>query len=137
MADSFSTEERAAMKARAKELKEQKTREDGLKSVLAAIGEMSGDERDIATRIHELVTEAAPELSPKTYYGMPGWAKDGKVLAFFQSAEKFKTRYATLGFNDNATVDEGSMWPVAYAITTLTKEHEKTISALIRKAVAS
>ena len=137
MAESFSKEERAAMKARAKELKEQETKADGLKAVLAAIGEMSGDEKAIAERIHEIVTESAPELAPKTYYGMPGWAKDGKVLVFFQSATKFKTRYSTLGFNDNATVDEGSMWPVAYAINALTLANEKAIVALITKAVAS
>jgi len=137
MAESFSKEERAAMKARAKELKEQETKADGLKAVLAAIGEMSGDEKVIAERIHEIVTENAPELAPKTYYGMPGWAKDGKVLVFFQSATKFKTRYSTLGFNDNATIDEGSMWPVAYAINALTLANEKAIVALITKAVAS
>jgi uncharacterized protein YdhG (YjbR/CyaY superfamily) len=135
--DGFSAEERAAMKARAKELKEQATKADGLKAVLAAIADMSGAERATAQRIHELITEAAPELAPKTYYGMPGWAKDGKVLVFFQGAEKFKTRYATLGFNDNATVDEGSMWPVAYAITELTAAHEKAIVGLIKKAVGS
>jgi len=137
MAESFSKEERAAMKARAKELKEQETKADGLKAVLAAIGEMSGDEKAIAERIHEIVTENAPELAPKTYYGMPGWAKEGKVLVFFQSATKFKTRYSTLGFNDNATIDEGSMWPVAYAINALTLANEKAIVALITKAVAS
>ena len=137
MAESFSKEERAAMKARAKELKEQETKADGLKAVLAAIGEMSGDEKVIAERIHEIVTENAPELAPKTYYGMPGWAKEGKVLVFFQSATKFKTRYSTLGFNDNATIDEGSMWPVAYAINALTPANEKAIVALITKAVAS
>lgn len=137
MAESFSKEERAAMKARAKELKEQETKADGLKAVLAAIGEMSGDEKAIAERIHEIVTENAPELAPKTYYGMPGWAKEGKVLVFFQSATKFKTRYSTLGFNDNATLDEGSMWPVAYAINALTLANEKAIVALITKAVAS
>jgi uncharacterized protein YdhG (YjbR/CyaY superfamily) len=135
MAESFSKEERAAMKARAKELKEQSTKADGLAAVLAAISEMTGDERATANRIHEIVGEAAPELDPKTYYGMPGWARDGKVLVFFQSATKFKTRYSTLGFNDNAAVDEGSMWPVAYAITKLTAAHEKTIAALITKAV--
>lgn len=136
MAESFSKEERAAMKARAKELKEQATKDDGLKAVLAAIAEMTGDEHATATRIHEIVGEAAPELDPKTYYGMPGWAKDGKVLVFFQSATKFKTRYSTLGFNDNAAIDEGTMWPVAYAITALTATHEKTIAALVKKAVA-
>ena len=137
MAESFSKEERAAMKARAKELKEQETKADGVKAVLAAIGAMSGDEKAIAERIHEIVIESAPELAPKTYYGMPGWAKDGKVLVFFQSATKFKTRYSTLGFNDNATIDEGSMWPVAYAINALTPANEKAIVALITKAVAS
>ena len=136
MAESFSKEERAAMKARAKELKEQETKADGIKAVLAAIAEMSGAERAMAERIHEIVTEAAPELAPKTYYGMPGWAKDGKVLIFFQGSEKFKTRYATLGFNDTATVDEGTMWPVAYAIQKLTNAHEKTIASLVKKAVA-
>ena len=134
MADSFSKEERAAMKARAKELKEQKTKEDGLKSVLAAISEMSGDERDTATRIHELVTEAAPDLAPKTYYGMPGWAKDGKVLVFFQGAEKFGTRYPTLGFNDIAQLDDGNLWPVAFAIDKLGAAEEKKIAALLKKA---
>lgn len=135
MAESFSKEERAAMRARAKELKEQATRDDGVKAVLAAIGELTGDEKTTATRIHEIVAEVAPELAPKTYYGMPGWAKDGKVLVFFQSATKFTTRYSTLGFNDNALIDDGTMWPVAYAIAELTPAHEKTIAALIRTAV--
>lgn len=102
----------------------------------AVVNSSSSDEHATATRIHEIVGEAAPELDPKTYYGMPGWAKDGKVLVFFQSATKFKTRYSTLGFNDNAAIDEGTMWPVAYAITALTAAHEKTIAALVKKAVA-
>ncbi len=134
--ESFTAEERAAMKERAAEVRKAKSgKTDGLKDVLDKIAEMSGTDKVIAQRIHEIVTEVAPELTPKTYYGMPGWAKNGKVLVFFQPAEKFKARYATLGVNDTAMLDEGTMWPTSWAITDMTKEHEKAIEAIVRKAV--
>jgi uncharacterized protein YdhG (YjbR/CyaY superfamily) len=131
----FSAEEKAAMRARAKELK-QKT--DGESAVRAAIAGMSPQDRALAKRIHELVTAAAPDLTPKTWYGMPAYAnKDGKVVVFFRDADKFKERYAMLGFNDSAQLDAGSMWPVAYALTKLTAADETKIRALVKKAVAS
>jgi uncharacterized protein YdhG (YjbR/CyaY superfamily) len=129
----FSVEEKAAMRARAKELK-QKT--DGETAVRAAIKAMSPQDRSLANRVHELVTAAAPNLTPKTWYGMPAYAnKDGKVVVFFRDADKFKERYAMLGFNDSAQLDAGAMWPVAYALTKLTAADEKKISALVKKAV--
>lgn len=132
-AGGFSTEEKAAMRARAKELK-QKT--DGESAVRAAIKAMSPQDRALANRVHELVTAAAPNLTPKTWYGMPAYAnKDGKVVVFFRDADKFKERYAMLGFNDSAGLDAGAMWPVAYALTKLTPADEKKISALVKKAV--
>jgi uncharacterized protein YdhG (YjbR/CyaY superfamily) len=133
-AGGFSAEEKAAMRARAKELK-QKT--DGESAVRAAIAGMSPQDRALAKRIHELVTAAAPNLTPKTWYGMPAYAnKDGKVVVFFRDADKFKERYAMLGFNDSAQLDAGSMWPVAYALTKLTAADETKIRALVKKAVA-
>jgi uncharacterized protein YdhG (YjbR/CyaY superfamily) len=132
-AGGFSAEEKAAMRARAKELK-QKT--DGESAVRAAIKAMSPQDRALANRVHELVTAAAPNLTPKTWYGMPAYAnKDGKVVVFFRDADKFKERYAMLGFNDTAQLDAGAMWPVAYALTKLSAADEKKISALVKKAV--
>jgi uncharacterized protein YdhG (YjbR/CyaY superfamily) len=132
--DGFSAEEKAAMKARARELK---ANEDGESAVRAAIAKMSPPDRAIAKRVHELVRATAPELTPKTWYGMPAYAnKDGKVVCFFRDAGKFKERYAMLGFNDSAKLDTGSMWPVAYALTKLTAADETKIRALVKKAVA-
>jgi uncharacterized protein YdhG (YjbR/CyaY superfamily) len=132
--EGFTAEEKAAMKARARELK---ANEDGESAVRAAIAKMSAQDRTIAKRIHELVKAAAPDLTPKTWYGMPAYAnKDGKVVCFFRDAGKFKERYAMLGFNDTAKLDQGSMWPVAFALTKLTAADETKIRALVKKAVA-
>jgi uncharacterized protein YdhG (YjbR/CyaY superfamily) len=132
--DGFSAEEKAAMKARAKELK---SAADGEEAVSASFKEMSPADRAMGKRIHEIVKDAAPELTPKTWYGMPAYAnKDGKVVVFFRNAGKFKERYAMLGFNDNAKLDDGSMWPIAYALTKLTPADEKKIRALVTSAVA-
>jgi uncharacterized protein YdhG (YjbR/CyaY superfamily) len=130
--DGFTAEEKAAMKARAKELKEQT---DGETAVREAIAKMSPSDRAIAKKLHELIRAAAPDLTPKTWYGMPAYAKDGKVVCFFRDAGKFKDRYATFGFNDSATLDEGSMWPTAWALPKLTAADESKISALVKKAV--
>jgi hypothetical protein len=130
--DGFSAEEKAAMRARARELK---NKEDGETAVRAAIAEMSPSDRAIANRVHELVKRAAPDLVPKTWYGMPAYAKDDKVVCYFRDAGKFKERYAMLGFNDRSKLDEGSMWPVAFALTKLTAADEKKITALVKKAV--
>ena len=131
--EGFTAEEKAAMKARARELK---ANEDGETAVSAAIAKMSPQDRAIAKRVHELVRAAAPDLTPKTWYGMPAYAnKDGKVVVFFRDAGKFKERYAMLGFNDSAKLDDGSMWPVAYALTKLTAADEAKIRALVKKAV--
>jgi uncharacterized protein YdhG (YjbR/CyaY superfamily) len=136
----LSAEERSALKERAQELKTEERRgsrsrkPDGESDVLAKIAEMPDADREIAERLHEIVTASAPELSPKTWYGMPGYAKDGKVVVFFQSADKFSSRYATLGFNDNAQLDKGAMWPTAFAVTKLTAAVEKEIAALVKKA---
>jgi uncharacterized protein YdhG (YjbR/CyaY superfamily) len=134
--ETFTAEERAAMKQRAKELKENASNEDALKDLFAKIAEMAEPDRVLAERIHEIITTAAPELTPKLWYGMPGYNKNGKVVVFFQDAAKFKARYATLGFSDVATVDDGTMWPVAYALTTLTAANEKTIVSLVKKAIS-
>jgi uncharacterized protein YdhG (YjbR/CyaY superfamily) len=127
------------MKERAKELKAEaradKDRAFGESAVLAKIAEMSGSDRVMAERIHEIIKANAPVLSPKTWYGMPAYAKDGKIVCFFQSAEKFNYRYATLGFNDPANLDEGGMWPVAYALMELTSTEEAKITRLVKKAV--
>ncbi len=129
----FTDEERAAMRERALELKADKT--DGEKAVLAKIAEMPEADRAMAKRIHAIIKAAAPSLLPKTWYGMPAYAnKDGKVVCFFQSAAKFKYRYATLGFNDAANLDEGAMWPTSFAIVALTAAEEAKISALVLKA---
>ena len=130
--EGFSAEEKAAMKARARELK---SKTDGETAVRAAIAEMSPKDRAIAKQIHELVTAAAPELTPRTWYGMPAYARDGKVVCFFRDAGKFKERYAMVGFNDSAKLDQGSMWPVAYALTKLTAADEAKIRALVKKAI--
>ena len=130
--EGFTAEEKAAMRARAKELK---AAEDGETAVRAALAEMSAHDRAIGERLHELVKETAPELSPKTYYGMPAYARDGKVVCFFRNAEKFKDRYAMLGFNDSASLDDGSMWPVAYALEELNAGNEAKIRALLKRAV--
>ena len=137
----FSDVERAAAKERAKELKAEaranKNREEGERDALAKIAEMSEPDRSMATRIHEIIKANAPELSPKTWYGMPAYAnKDGKIVCFFQTAQKFDSRYATLGFNEDAHLDDGNMWPVAYALTGMTAAEEARIVALIKKAVS-
>ena len=130
----FTDEERAAMKERAKELKSDKA--DGESAVLAKIAEMQEPDRSMGQRLHALIKTSAPSLSPRLWYGMPAYAKDGKVLCFFQSAQKFKTRYATLGFSDTAMLDDGAMWPVAFALMDLTAKEEAKISALVKKAVS-
>ena len=136
----FTDEERAAMKERAQELKAEarasKNKADGERDVLAKIAEMKGPDRAMAKRLHAIVTASAPDLSPKTWYGMPAYAKDGKVVCFFQDAQKFKSRYATLGFSDEANLDEGAMWPVAFALKELTAADEARIGALVKKAVS-
>jgi uncharacterized protein YdhG (YjbR/CyaY superfamily) len=136
----FTDEERVAMKERAKELKAEaranKNKADGENDVLAAIAAMSEPDRAKAKRLHEIIKASAPALSPKTWYGMPAYAKDGKVVCFFQSAQKFKTRYATLGFSDAANLDEGDMWSVAFALKELTIAEEARIIALVKKAVS-
>ena len=132
---SLSAEERAAVKARAKELKVQATREGQLQSQREAIEALTGDERKLADRISAMVEKSAPALHPKTYYGMPGWANDDdKMVCFFQAASKFGTRYATFGFNESATLDDGAMWPVAFALKALTAAEEKRIGALVKQA---
>jgi uncharacterized protein YdhG (YjbR/CyaY superfamily) len=131
----FTAEERAAMKERAREQKAEAQKADGERAVLAKIAEMEGPDRAMAERLHEVVKASAPDLSPKTWYGMPAYARDGKVVCHFQSAEKFKTRYATLGFSDQAALDDGTMWPVAYAVKELTAADEQLISALVKKAM--
>ena len=137
----LSEEERDAIKERAAELKAANRRgrsskeADGVSDVLAKIAEMAEPDRALAERLHAIITAAAPELSPKTWYGMPGYARDGKVLCFFQSASKFKTRYATLGFNEQANLDDGAMWPTAYALTKLGEAEEAAVAALIQKAI--
>lgn len=136
----FTAEEKAAMKARAQELKAEarmsKNREEGEKAVFAAIASMPEPERSLAKRLHEIVTAAAPELMPKTWYGMPAYAdKDGKVICFFQAASKFDTRYATFGFQPDAKLDDGNMWAASFALIKLTSAEEAKITALVKKAV--
>jgi uncharacterized protein YdhG (YjbR/CyaY superfamily) len=130
----FTAEERAAVRARARELRAAKA--DGEAAVLEAIAAMAEPDRALAERLHALVKASAPALAPRTWYGMPAYAKDGKVVCFFQSAQKFKTRYATFGFNDAAKLDDGAMWPVAFALTELTAADEARIAALVKKAVS-
>ena len=136
----FTAEERAAMQERAKELKAEaratKDRAAGEADLLAKIAEMPEGDRAMATRIHAIITRSAPELAPKTWYGMPAYARDGKVVCFFQSAHKFDARYATLGFNDTAHLDDGAMWPTAFALKELTAADEERIAAIVKQAVS-
>ncbi|HEX2058969.1 MAG TPA: DUF1801 domain-containing protein [Actinomycetota bacterium] len=131
----FTAEERAAMKERARELKDEARKGDGESALLAKIAEMEGSDRAMAERLHAIVTATAPGLSAKTWYGMPAYAKDGKVVCFFQSAGKFKSRYATLGFTDEANLDKGAMWPTYFALKELTDAEEAKIVSLLKKAV--
>ena len=133
----FTEEERAAMRERAKEQKSGRrgAKADGESDVLAKIAEMPERDRAIAQRVHELVRSTAPDVSPRTWYGMPAYAKDGKIVCHFQSAGKFKTRYATLGFSDKANLDEGAMWPVAFALNEMTPDTEQKVIALLQRAV--
>jgi uncharacterized protein YdhG (YjbR/CyaY superfamily) len=133
----FTAEERAAMRERAREQKAEAQRADGESAVIAKISEMQGADRTMAERLHAIVKASAPALSPKTWYGMPAYAnKDGKVVCFFQSAQKFNSRYATLGFSDKANLDEGAMWPTSFALKELTATEEARIGALVKKAVS-
>ncbi len=140
--EGFSDEERVAMRERAQEVKAEarraprKRKADGEADVLAKIAEMPQPDRGMAERLHALVKASAPALAPKTWYGMPAYALDGKVVCFFQSAQKFKTRYATFGFSDTASLDDGAMWPTAFALNELTAEAEERIAALVRQAVS-
>jgi len=141
--EGFTDEERAAMKERAQELKSSARRgpsakndEDGESEVLAKIAEMPESDRVIAERLHAVIRASAPSLTPRLWYGMPAYAKDGKVVCFFQTAKKFKTRYATLGFSDVANLDDGAMWPTSFALTTLTADDEARIEALVKKATS-
>ena len=141
-ADGWTAEEREAMKERARELKAEKGRgaraggkkANGESDLLAKIGEMKGTDREMAERLHALIGKVAPALEPKTWYGMPAYAKEGKVVCFFQAADKFKARYATLGFSDTAQLDDGDMWPTSFALKRLTPADEKRIAALVKKA---
>jgi uncharacterized protein YdhG (YjbR/CyaY superfamily) len=133
----FTAEERGAMKERARELKAEAGKADGERDVLAKIAEMPEPDRVMAERLHAIVRASAPALSPRTWYGMPAYALDGKVVCFFQSAHRFKTRYATLGFSDAANLDEGGMWPTAFALPKLTAATESKIAALVKKAVSA
>lgn len=136
----FTDEERAAMKERAKELKAEarasKDKAEGENALLAKIAEMPEPDRSMAERLHEIIKTNAPALAPKTWYGMPAYAKDGKVVCFFQSADKFGARYATLGFNDTANLDDGAMWATSFALKELTANEEAKIAALVKKAVS-
>lgn len=139
-ADGFSEEEQAAMKERARELKAEarmnKDKAEGESALLAKIAEMPEPDRSMAERIHAIIKASAPVLWPKTWYGMPAYARDGKIVCFFQSAHKFNARYATFGFNDTANLDEGTMWPTSFALKELTTEDEARIAALVKKAVS-
>lgn len=136
----FTADERAAMKERARELKAEarrgKDRAEGERDLLAKIAEMPKSDRVMAERFHAIVTASAPDLSPKTWYGMPAYARDGKIVCFFKSADKFKSRYATFGFEESANLDDGAMWPTSFALTELTAADEKKIAALVKKAVS-
>lgn len=138
--EGFTEGDRAAMRERAKELKAEarssKDRADGERDVLAKIAEMPGSDRIMAERIHEIVKASAPELSPKTWYGMPAYARNGKIVCFFQAAAKFKARYATFGFDQEAHLDEGTMWPTSFALSALTADDEARIAALVKRAVS-
>ncbi len=132
----LSAEEKQAIKDRAKELKAEANRADGERALLEKIAEMPEADRALAQRIHEIVSTTAPELMPKTWYGMPAYAKDGKTICFFKSADKFGERYATFGFDTAANLDEGTMWPTSFGLTNLTAADEKKIAALVKKAVS-
>jgi uncharacterized protein YdhG (YjbR/CyaY superfamily) len=136
----FSAEEKAAMRERARELKAEerwnKNRAEGERALLAKLAEMPESDRALGERLHAIVSASAPALSPKLWYGMPAWAKEGKVLCYFQGASRFNARYATFGFNDNATIDKGAMWPTSFAITELNAADEAKIAALVKKAVS-
>ncbi len=136
----FTAEERAAMRERAKELKAEeranKDRAEGESDLLAKIAEMPEHDRAMASRLHEIITASAPVLAPKTWYGMPAYARDGKIVCFFQPASKFNARYATFGFNDTANIDEGNMWPTSFALKELTPAEEERIAALVKQAVS-
>jgi uncharacterized protein YdhG (YjbR/CyaY superfamily) len=134
--EGWTDEERAAMKERAKELKARPGKADGERAVLAKIAEMPEPDRAMAERLHAIIKASAPDLSPKTWYGMPGYAKDGKVVCYFTAASKFKERYATFGFNATANLDEGNMWPTSFALKDLTAAEEAKIEALVKKAVS-
>ena len=134
-ASGFTAEEKAAMKERAAELKKEREGKAGEADLLAAVAKMPQADRVMAERVHAIVKATAPDLSPKTWYGMPAYAKDGEVVCFFRNATKFKDRYAMFGFNDSAKLDEGSMWPVAFAVKELTKADEARIGKLVKKAV--
>lgn len=131
----FTAEERAAMRERAQELKAEARKADGEKALLAKVAEMPEPDRIMAERLHAIVKANAPDLSPKTWYGMPAYARDGKVVCYFQSADKFDSRYATFGFNDTANLDDGAMWPTSFALKKLTAADEAKIGALVKKAV--
>ena len=135
-ATGFTAEEKAAMRERAKELKAAAGAEEMERDVVAKIAAMPAADRALGKRIHEIVKASAPSLSPKLWYGMPAYAKDGKIVCFFQDANKFKTRYATLGFSDEANLDEGALWPVVFALTELTAATEAKLSALVKKAAS-
>ena len=132
----FTAAEKAAMRERAQELKAEALKADGESAVLAKIAEMQGPDRAMAERLHAIITASAPDLLPKTWYGMPAYAKDGKIICFFQPAEKFKSRYATFGFNDDANLDDGAMWPTSFALKELTDAEEARIGALVKQAVS-
>jgi uncharacterized protein YdhG (YjbR/CyaY superfamily) len=134
--DGWTEEERAAIKERAQELKAEARKADGESAVVAKIAEMQGSDRDIAERLHAIVKDTAPDLSPKTWYGMPAYAKDGKVLCYFQHAGRFKARYATVGFTEEANLDDGALWPVAFALKELSATEEAKIRALVKQAVS-
>ncbi|HEY6470308.1 MAG TPA: DUF1801 domain-containing protein [Candidatus Dormibacteraeota bacterium] len=131
----FSPEEKAAARERVRELKAEAAKADGKAELLAAIAKMQEPDRTIAKKVHALITAAAPDLAPKTWYGMPAYTKDGSVICYFQNAGKFKVRYQTLGFSDKAKVDDGMMWPIQYALSKLTPAEEAKITALVKKAV--
>ena len=134
--EGFTAEERAAMKERAREQKAEAQKANGERDVLATIAEMPEPDRAMAERLHEIIKASAPVLSPKTWYGMPAYAKDGKVVCFFQSAQQFNTRYATFSFSDKANLDEGNMWPTSFALKELTATEEAKIGALVKRAVS-
>ena len=134
--EGFSDEEKGAMRERVKEMKAAAGKADGESDLLEKIAEMPERDRAMAKRLHAVIKESAPDLSPRTWYGMPAYAKDGKVVCFFQDAQKFKTRYATLGFSDKATLDEGHMWPTGFALKELTAADEARIALLVKKAVS-